>query len=190
MDCETVELRLTGTKRLLMHNGQLADPLADATKALARLTGKRVKTESDHLEIGRIEWNGGLWLDGGRPCVPAEALIATFVAAAKTRKRADAARAGLVVTENSLLEYSGPKDLDQLWSNSSFRLRTPVRVRGARTMRTRPCFPDWSLRFVARYLPSVLDRDEVIELYRVAGFLKGLGDWRPLNGTFEVEVLA
>ncbi|MBR0777287.1 hypothetical protein JQ625_20845 [Bradyrhizobium diazoefficiens] len=173
-----------------MHNGQLADPLSDATKALARLTSKRVKTEADHLEIGRIEWNGSLWLDSGRPCVPAEALIATFVAAAKTRKRGDEARAGLVVMENAPLDYPGSKDLDHLWLDQAYRLRTSVRVRGARTMRTRPRFDDWSLKFVARYLPTVLDRDEVIELYRIAGFMKGLGDWRPLNGTFEVEVIA
>ncbi|MCP2213960.1 hypothetical protein [Bradyrhizobium diazoefficiens] len=192
MDCETIDLRLIGTKRLLMHNGQLADPLADATKALARLTGKSAKTEADHLEIGRIEWNGSLWLDGGRPCVPSEALIATFVGAAQTRKRGDGARAraGLVVTENALLDYPGPKDLDQLWLNPAFRLRTAVRVKGSRTMRTRPRFDDWSLRFTARYLPTVFDRDEVVELYRIAGFMRGLGDWRPLNGTFEVEVMS
>src|SRR5689334_11595413 len=52
MDCETVDLRLIGTKRLVMNNGQLTDPLAVATKALARVTGKRVKTGADHLEIG------------------------------------------------------------------------------------------------------------------------------------------
>src|SRR5689334_11070017 len=121
MDCETIDLRLVGTKRLLMHNGQLADPLADATKALARLTGKSAKTEADHLEIGRIEWNGSLWLDGGRPCVPCEALIATFVGAAKLRKRGNEARAGLVVTENALLDYPGPKDLDRLWKDPAYR---------------------------------------------------------------------
>ena len=187
MECETIELRLVGTRRLLMHNGQLADPLSAASKALARLTSKRAKTISDHDEIGRVEWHGGLWLDGGRPCVPAEALLATFVGAARGRKRSDEARAGLVVTENAILDYAGPRDMDELWKNPAFRLRTAVRVRGARTMRTRPCFPDWSLRFTARYLPSVLDREEVFDLFRVAGFMRGLGDWRPINGTFEVE---
>jgi len=189
MECDDLELRLTGTKRLIMHCGRLADPLDPAAKALARLTGKRPKTESDHEAIARTEWNGGLWLDGGRPCVPAEALVSTFVGAAKMRKRGDEARAGLVVTENAILDYSGPRDMDVLWRDPSFRLRTAVRVRGARTMRTRPCFLDWSLRFTARYLPSVLDREEVIALYRVAGFMRGIGDWRPMNGTFDVEVL-
>jgi hypothetical protein len=34
-----------------------------------------------------------------------------------------------------------------------------------------------------------LDREEVVELYRIAGFLKGIGDWRPINGAYEVEVI-
>jgi hypothetical protein len=189
MECESIELRLVGTKRLIMHCGRLADPLDPATKALARLTGKRAKTEADHLEIARAEWNGGLWLDGGRPCIPLEALIGTFVGAAKTRKRGDEAKAGLVVVENAIIDYRGPRDLDELWSDPAFRLRTGVRVRGARTMRTRPVFDEWSVRFTAQYLPSLLDQEEIIELYRVAGFMKGIGDWRPINGAFEVEVL-
>jgi len=189
MDSESISLRLIGTKRLLMHAGRLADPLDAASKALARVTGKTVKTEADHEEIARIEWFGSLWLDGGRPCVPLEALIATFVGAAKLRKRGPEARAGLVVTENAVLDYDGPRDLDELWKEPSYRLRTSVRVRGSRTMRTRPCFPDWSLKFRARFLPSVLGRDEVVELYRIAGFMRGLGDWRPVNGTFDVEVV-
>lgn len=189
MESESIRLRLTGTRRLLMHCGRLADPLDPATRALARLTGKRMKTIADHEEIARTEWNGGLWLDGGRPCIPAEALMASFVGAAKTRKRGDEARAGLVVEDNAILRYAGPRDLDELWLDPSFRLRTGVRVRGARTMRTRPAFADWSVEFTARFLPTLLDRSEVIETFGIAGFFRGIGDWRPINGTFAVEVI-
>lgn len=189
MQAETINLRLVGTKRLLMHNGRLADPLDPATKALTRLTSKSPKTESDHAEISRVEWNGSLWLDQGRPCVPAEALMASFVAAAKLTKRAPQARAGLVVESNAVVEYDGPRDLDELWENPRFRLRTGVRVKGSRTMRTRPRFDDWSVSFTAHYLPTLLDRDEVIRIYQTAGFVRGIGDWRPQNGTYEVEVL-
>jgi hypothetical protein len=189
MECESIRMRLTGTKRLLMRCGRLADPLDPASKALARLTSKRSKTDADHEEIARIEWNGSLWLDGGRPCVIAEALMSSFVGAAKTRKRGDEAKAGLVVRDNAIISYDGPSDLDGLWANPSFRLRTGVRVRGARTMRTRPCFSDWSVEFCADYLPSLLDRAEVIETFEIAGFFRGLGDWRPVNGTYAVEVI-
>ena len=189
MKAETIDLRLVGTKRLLMHNGRLADPLDPATKALARLTGKKMKTEADHIEISRVEWNGSLWLDQGRPCVPAEALMASFVAAAKLIKRTTPARAGLVVEENAILDHDGPRDLDELWEDPRFRLRTGVRVHGSRTMRTRPRFDDWSLRFTAHFLPTLLDRDEVIRIYQTAGFVRGIGDWRPQNVTYEVELL-
>ena len=138
MESESIRFRLIGTKRLLMHAGRLADPLDPASRALARLTGKRMKTISDHEEIARTEWNGSLWLHGGRPCIPSEALMASFVAAAKTRKRGDEARAGLLVEENAILQYDGPNDLDELWLDPSFRLRTGVRVSGARSMRSRP----------------------------------------------------
>jgi hypothetical protein len=189
MKAETIRLRLTGTKRLIMHNGQLADPLHPISEELSRLTSKRAKTKSDHMEISRVEWNGGLWLDLGKPCVPAEALMATFVEAAKTRRRAPQAEAGLVVESHAPLRFVGPTDMDELWEDPSFRIRVGVNVRGARTMRTRPVFRDWSVDFTAHYLPSLLDGGEVRELYEIAGFMKGLGDWRPQNGTFEVDLI-
>lgn len=191
MDAESITLRLVGTKRLIMSSARMSDPLDPAAKALARLTSKRMKTIADHEEIARIEWNGCLWLDAGRPCIPAEALAATFVAAAKTRRRKDAARAGLIVESNAPLEYAGPGDLNELWSLPEFRLRAAVKIRGSsRTMRTRPCFPDWSVTFTAHYLASLWNRDDVIEIYRLAGFATGLGDWRPANGTFSVDEVA
>ncbi|WP_271591840.1 hypothetical protein [Bradyrhizobium sp. CCBAU 65884] len=56
-------------------------------------------------------------------------------------------------------------------------------------MRTRAVFPDWSAEFTAKFLPSLLDRSEVIETFEVAGFVRGIGDWRPINGTFSVEAI-
>lgn len=54
-------------------------------------------------------------------------------------------------------------------------------------MRTRALFRDWSVEFTARFLPSLLDRSEVVETFRIAGFVKGLGDWRPVNGTYDAK---
>jgi hypothetical protein len=189
MDVETIRFRITGQKRLIMHCGRLADPLDPITKDLKRLTSKKSKTEADHLQISRVEWFGGLWLDGGKPCIPAEALMATFLQAAKTRKKGEEAKVGLIVDSHAALEYVGPIDLDELWENKNFRLRVGVKVRNARTMRTRPRFDHWSAEFTAHYFPSLFDRQSVIDLYKVAGFMKGLGDWRPQHGNFSVEVI-
>lgn len=189
MNAESIRFRITGTKRLIMHCGRLADPLDPITKDLARLTHKRSKTEADHEEISRVEWNGGLWLDGGKPCIPAEALMATFVSAAKTRRRGDEAKVGLIVERHAALVYDGPADMDDLWEDKNFRLRVGVKVKGARTMRTRPRFDDWSAEFTAHYFPGLFDREEIYDLFVIAGFMKGLGDWRPQNGNFSVEII-
>jgi hypothetical protein len=189
MDVESIRLRLIGTKRLLMHNGRLADPLDPITKDLTRLTLKRPRTEADHFEISRVEWFGGLWLNDGKPCIPCEALMATFVQAAKIRRKSSEAKVGLIVEDHAALIYDGPTDMDELWKDKSFRLRTGVKLRGARTMRTRPCFENWSVEFTAYFFPSLFDRQSVIDLYVVAGFMKGLGDWRPQHGNFSVQVI-
>ena len=75
MNATSIKVRLIGDRPLLMHSGRLADPLDDIVGDLAKITGKRVKTSADHEEIARVEWHGGLWLSGSRPCIPAEAVI-------------------------------------------------------------------------------------------------------------------
>jgi len=170
-----------------MHAGRLADPLDPIAQDLAKITAKRPKTIADLQEIGRREWFGSLWLEGGKPCIPGEALEATFIDAARTRRRLRAARAGLMVSNAALLEHEGPSSLDELWRSESFRLRHPVRVGNSKTMRTRPRFGSWGAEFEVTFLASLLDRAEILELYAVAGFSVGLGDWRPRYGKFVVS---
>jgi hypothetical protein len=186
MNPENINLKFIGVSPLLMHNGRLADPLDPNTMALAAVTGKRKKTRADHERIAELEWYGGLWLDGLRPCLPCEAIEATFTDGAQTRNKGPTARAGLVVNTPALLHYEGPDSLEDLWADEKFRLRTGVRVRNARTMRTRPRFPTWSAQVTASFLPTLLDRAEVVEFFRIAGSL-GVGDWRPRYGKFIVE---
>jgi hypothetical protein len=183
---QTIRLRINGTRPLLMHAGRLADPLDPISVDLARITAKRPKTNADFAEIGRREWFGSLWLDGGRPCIPSEALEATFIDAARSRRRARAARAGLMIVSPAALEYDGPQAIEDLWPDERFRLRHAVRVGSAKMMRTRPRFPDWAAEFEVTYLNSLIDHDEVLELYAVAGFAVGVGDWRPRYGKFDV----
>ena len=186
MSPENIHLKFVGICPLLMHSGRLADPLDPSTMALAAVTGKRKKTRADHERIAELEWYGSLWLDGLRPCLPCEAIEATFADGAQTRNKGSVARAGLVVNSPARLDYEGPDSLEDLWTDEKFRLRTGVRVRNSRTMRTRPRFPVWSAHVTASFLPTLLDRTEVVEFFRIAGSL-GVGDWRPRYGKFIVE---
>jgi hypothetical protein len=63
-----------------------------------------------------------------------------------------------------------------------------ARVRGSRTVRTRPCFPNWSAAFSATFIASMMGRADVIQFFKLAGPY-GLGDWRPEYGRFVVEEL-
>lgn len=189
MQAKSIRLELTGTRPLVMRAAQMADPLNPASRALSRLTSKRSKTEGDHREIERIEWHGSLWLHDDKPCIPSEALEATFLKAAKSRRRGGEAKAGLVVETPAALLYDGPRDIDELWEHGGFKLRTSVRVGNARTIRTRPCFTAWQASFTVNYLPSLFSEAEVIEIYATSGVTQGLGDWRPKFGTFTVRLI-
>ena len=78
------------------------------------------KTDADHEEVGRLEWHGSLYLTHGKPCVPFNCIRATLHNAAKTLRLGPKVKAGLFVTDNALLVYDGPTDLDVLWADEHF----------------------------------------------------------------------
>ncbi len=187
MSVERIALKLIGVGPVLMHNSRLADPLDALTRKLAAITSKNVKTVVDHERIAELEWHGGLWLADGRPCLPPHCIKAVLVGGAKKRRKGETARAGFRADGPAMLEYDGPTTVADLWADQRFRHREIVRVWGSLTVRTRPCFNNWSARVTATFLPSMLDRSEVIEFFRIAG-PHGLGDHRPEYGRFLVEV--
>lgn len=190
MNILTVTIREDGTP-LLMHNGQLADPLNPLAKDLARLTSKRKKTEADHLELRRCEWFGGLYVDdAGHPCLPGEVLEAALVEGAKKFRMGKAAKGGFVVFGNFRLDYKGPKTADELWKTGRFIKSCGVRVKQNRVIRSRPEFKEWSCTFEVGWNPEIFkDQEEVLEIIAAAG-KSGIGDWRPKFGRFEIVKVA
>lgn len=186
MSTQTLRVRLRGDRPLLMHSARLADPLDPIKIELDRLTCKRDKTTADHEQISKVEWHGGLWLQDGKPCIPAEAIESAFVAAARTRRKGPQAKAGFLCSISPFLEYEGPTDLVSLWNDKAFRFRFPVSVNGSKVMRTRARFPVWQVTAEVEFLPSLLNRNDVLEIFEIAGFRQGLGDWRPKFGKFSV----
>ncbi|MEB4734046.1 hypothetical protein OXV40_33915, partial [Burkholderia contaminans] len=58
---EILRLNICGSSPLMMHSDKLANPLAAETKAHRELTGKRKKTDEDHVAIARSEFLAGLY---------------------------------------------------------------------------------------------------------------------------------
>ncbi len=183
---QTLKFRITGVAPLLMHNGQLADPLNPHSRSIAEITSKRKKTDSDHVEMARREFFGGLYISGGRPCIPSEMLEAVIVKGAMKEKRGPAAKAGILVEHHAILEYDGPSDPKELWQDERFRLRVAAKVGTAKVMRTRPRFDGWTANIEIGFLPGLLNGREVRSFLVTAGEQIGVGDWRPRFGRFSV----
>lgn len=185
---QELSFKIGGVAPLLMHNGQLADPLNPFTKRMAALHGKRGqnKTDADIVELGRREWDGSLYTFNGTPCIPGEVLEAMLIKGAGTKRKTKQAKAGLIVEEDALLIYDGPKDLDELWEDGRFRFQCGARVGQSRVQRVRPRFDEWELEFTVSYLPAMLNGDDIRTFLIAAGQEIGLGDWRPKFGRFTV----
>ena len=180
-------LTIVGTKPLIMHNGELVNPLNPFAKEIKKISGKRGKTEADHERIAELEFLGGLWLCPTGPCIPSYALEACFVEAARKTKRGKQASAGILVLGHAPLIYDGPRDADELWKEKSLRFFARVRVGQARVIRCRPCFTEWSASFEVEYADDLMEEDAIKEIVRTAGQMIGIGDWRPKYGRFALS---
>jgi hypothetical protein len=172
---------------MLMHNGNLADPLHENTIALAKLSGKRQKTIEDHKQLSKVEWYGSLYVDkNGHPCLPGEVIEAAIAEGAKKTKRGKDAKAAIVVDGDFPLEYNGPKTADGLWNHGGFLKRAGVRVKQNRVIRSRPIFSEWSVMFDVQWDPLIIKSEsDLMDIIADAGRV-GIGDWRPKFGRFEV----
>jgi len=190
MSHQTLRFKIIGEAPLLMHNGQMTDPLNKWAKAVKAVSGKRKKTDADHEEMARLEWYGSLYLDNGKPCIPGEVLEATFISAAKKSKQGMDAKMGVFCPGNYLLKYNNEADgIDAMWNEAYHRMSTKVRVGVQGVIRTRPRFDEWEADCELVYDDAVFNERAVWEILETAGRYVGLMDWRPRYGRFRVELV-
>lgn len=180
------EYRLRSTASLLMHNGLLADPTNPIVKAMKIISGKRAKTDADHEELARLGFLGGLYMDDSGPVIPQPNIRATLIAAAKKRREGKLAESGVFVESPASLEYTGPRDPDELWEDGSFTNRAMVSVQRNRIARIRPEFKEWEATISIMYDSEIVSESQLDEWFEIAGRQIGFCDWRPLHGRFEI----
>lgn len=184
MAWKKIQYKLQSTCDMIMHSGQTADPLNQHAKALKQVSSKRAKTEADHIEMARIEFIAGLYMNKLGPVIPSGNIDAMLLAAAKKSKEGNFAKSGVFCAEHAQLEYDGPRDAKEMWELDDFRFAALVRVGMARVMRMRPIFKEWSAIVTLNVDSSTINQDRVDEWFTVAGSVIGLGDWRPQHGRF------
>lgn len=188
---KTITTTWTGIRPLIVHNGQLADPLNKHSRLLKEITKKKKKTDTDYEDMARVEFEGGLYWDSKHgPVMPAACLDATILGGArKTKIGKDVQAAVFVSTEVVPIEYDGPRTIDGLWKQrEKFVMRNLCKVGQAKVMRTRPMFPTgWKLTFDLEFDDSIVNEGDLMRALVDAGALCGLCEWRPRFGRFTVE---
>ena len=186
-----IVIKFTGSAPLVLHSDRTANPIDPAAKAIKKLSSKRVKTDADHEEIARIEHAAGIYFDPDiGPYVPGANFFRCLTDAARITKAGKKIERGLLIVSNvNPLAYPGPRTLDGLWEDESYRLVAAVKIGKAKTMRCRPIFREWRTECQAMLDRSILGLDELGAIVEQAGSMVGLGDWRPLYGRFTGEVV-
>lgn len=185
---KTVTFELEGSSPLLMHNGQLSDPLNDYAKAMKEIHGKRAKTEADYLELQKREFMGSLyWKQGVGPVIPSQMLEGVVREGAKSFKLGKAVSSGVFADQDAFqLEYEGPREFDALFADKEFVDIQSVKVNTNRVQRCRPIFKKWKMKGELSVATDVIDTESVCQALEKAGKLKGMGDYRPKYGRFKV----
>ena len=186
----TITIKLIGTSPLLMHNNQCVDPLNKFKKEIAKITGKRKKTEADYLELYRLEFMAGLYIGAEGPFIPARCFRRCLIEGAKKDKNGKRFETSISVLTDGILQYDGPRDAKSMWESGEFHLTTVVGNQRNSIMRTRPKFDVWACRFDLYFDDSDLNLQDIESALERSQKL-GICDGRAIEyGAFEATVLA
>jgi hypothetical protein len=190
---QTIKVKWTGIRPLVMHNGELADwknPIPQRIKEIVSKGTKKL-TEADFEERDRLEWEGGLYWDTDGPVIPADNIERCIrLGAQKSRLGKDVVACVFCTLPAIPLKYDGPKTRDQMYADPRFVLRKGIVINKARIIRVRPMIPtSWSLEFELEFDATIINPKALMRAMVDAGSLIGLGDWRPKFGRFLVEEL-
>jgi hypothetical protein len=204
-----VRLTITGKSPLVMHNAQLADPDCEFTQQIKEITQKRQgMTPEDRQRKGLLEWRGCLYTEEvkeegdaalrERVVVPTINLRRAMEDGGKAFKRGGGllVERGVLMAETyAVLEYDGPRDINDLMADPRFRFRTmvngnPSRGKGSKVPRTRAIFPAWSLTTTLVLMTEQLGWEDFDQIIRITGRSVGICDAKKLgNGRFSVAKL-
>lgn len=192
MQVHNVTIR--GIRPLLMHNGQLKDPLNPWAKKLKVATSKKAKSDDDIIEVGRIEFEGSMYFDPTYgPILPVDNLQSCIIEGARKRKMGKQFEALVEVVEPDdvegyKLDYTGPRDVEGMWSDPKFRFRKDAKIGQSSVMRTRPRFPTgWKCKFKVEVIDGGATPAQLRQALDDAGTMIGIGDWTPKYGRFIVD---
>ncbi len=198
MNIETLKIKLTGERPLLIANGQSADPLDPQTIEISQVSQKKKKTREDHELLSRLQFQAACYFDESLGCyLPSANLFRALQEGAGRFKEGPLVKAQLVVKgfNGKELEPAGSPIMpdgrctpNELYEKKEHVSRKVGKLNGRTSIViTRPIFNEWNVLFQLEFADITVTR--VLEYLRIAGQFKGLGTWRPVYGLFRAEVV-
>ena len=176
---EGLRLRLTGTSALIVHKW--------SEKAKKQMLDKQMKRSSQGkaAKDPDQDYRESLYIrDDGTYGFPAVAFKAAAVRAGTYCEMKMVFLRGAFHVEGDLVHVEGEPQ----------RREDMVRVgMGTADIRYRPEFPKWATELDVSYNSRALAAEQIVNLFEIAGFAVGVGEWRPEKdgqfGRFRVEAI-
>jgi len=199
-------IAIEGVSPLLLSNNLCSDPLSQAAKDKKHFTKKNKKADEDHMNLRLIDWvHSGYWSIPGTILIDDVENSVSFEGFANLtlpsqnfarclRNGATAFRLGkettraLIVENEPLIEYDGPKQAQQMLADHKFIHTSPVVRKGVTNWITRLVIPQWKVDYQVTVDDERISVDDLHRIAGAAGRFEGLGTWRPRYGRFVFEM--
>jgi hypothetical protein len=201
MATKSYKITVEGLNPLICSNVQSSDPLKTESTFRAIFHTKRNKTLKDHQALQALDWiQSGYWDKQGQididedentvefkgfsdPILPGANFLRCLRQGAATgwKKGMDIKR-GVVVTNNSLIDFKGSKKAVDLFKGNKYINRAFTK-RGVWVSRL--CFPDWKVTFNLLVNDEIVKKSDLKKYLSMAAVAEGLGTWRPRYGRFK-----
>jgi hypothetical protein len=188
-----MKVRLVCVTAMLQHNSRLANPMDPAAKLLKAETDKggKKKTDANYEAIAKAEFFGGIIMDDHGNFIIPESQIEAMIRDAGWNEvkisKAESVGSISVDAPFILVEFEGPKDPKQRYGDKNCMDQRLVTVSSKKVVRTRPMFKGWVAEGAISY-DSPYTEEKLQSILEVCGD-KGIGDYRPKFGRFNVEFL-
>lgn len=188
-----LKITISGRSPLMVHNGDLANPMNEWARKIAVVAHKRSKekTEEDYALLSWLEFRGGLYYDEKiGPYLPGAGLVSAFRDAARMSKRGTKIERGFqALCLKNPLGYDGPRSPEKMFKAGTFTYQTMVKVGMAKVLRTRALFGEWSCVVPCVIDAEVLDTSDLEEILKTGGRLHGMFESRKLGyGRYEAVI--
>ncbi len=177
---ETIEVTLEGTSSLISHRwSDKAKKMMRDTQAKAAKTPREIRNPQKEYE------DSIYWTEDGRPGMPSVAFKAAAVRAGTYSDMKMTFTRGAFHIAGELVPIDGEPSMRE----------DMVRLNGkVADFRYRAEFKTWSSTVPLQYNSSVISVEQLVNLFVLAGFAVGVGEWRPerngQHGRFEVGAVA